>query len=124
MVLVDTSVWINHLKSKNEYLSNLLLDEKVLIHPFIIGELACGSMNNRDLILRYLDDMPRSTILEHEETLNFLNSKNLYSKGLGWIDVNLLLSAIYAKCKLWTLDQRLRTVAIGLKINYSPIKKN
>lgn len=121
MVLVDTSVWINHLKSKNEYLVDLLISEGALIHPFVIGELACGSIKNRDKILTYLNDIPKSIVPEHEEVISFLNSKKLFSRGIGWTDANLLLSSILSKSKLWTLDQRLRAVSIELRINFSPL---
>ena len=124
MVLVDTSVWINHLKSKNEYLVDLLLKEEALVHPFVIGELACGSMKNRDKIISYLNDLPKSIVPEHEEVIAFLNSKKIFSRGIGWTDVNLLLSSILSKSKLWTLDQRLRAISIELRINYSPLSKS
>jgi predicted nucleic acid-binding protein len=122
VVLVDTSVWINHFKSGNNYLSDLLLRQKVLVHPFVVGELACGSLKNREIILQYLDDLPKSLCPDHDEAINFLNARELYSKGLGWIDINLLLSTIYSESKLWTMDQRLRAIAIKSGVNYSPIR--
>jgi predicted nucleic acid-binding protein len=123
VVLVDTSVWINHLRTSNEYLSELLIEEKVLVHPFVIGELACGSMKNRLKILGYLRELPHSLESDFDETMDFLTEKNLFGKGIGWVDASLLLSTRLSKAKLWSIEQRLRTLAIALKINYSPLSE-
>lgn len=117
MILVDTSVWVQHLRQGNEQLKSLLNEEKVLCHPFVLGELACGSMKNREEILRLLESLPQARIAEHEEVLRFLDAEELYSRGLGWIDVHLLASTLLSNATLWTFDKKLRTIASALGIS-------
>ena len=119
MILVDTSVWVDHLRVGNERLKSLLLDEQVLCHPFIFGELACGSLRNRSEILGLIQSLPHATHAEHEEVLYLIDARKLYGQGLGWIDAHLLASALLTDVWLWTLDQPLEKAASSLKISYS-----
>ena len=118
MYLVDTSVWVDHLRSGNERLKALLHEEQVLCHPFVIGELACGTLRNRQEILRLLRTLPSARIAENGEVLHFLEARKLYGKGIGWVDASLLASAVLTGCELWTLDQPLRTAAgaVGVQV--------
>jgi predicted nucleic acid-binding protein len=115
MILVDTSVWIYHFRRGSEQLRSLL-DDKVFCHPFIVGELACGTLRNRHEILSLLSALPKARDLEHEEVLHFLEGRHLYGLGLGWVDVHLLASALLTGCTLWTLDKSLRRAAAALNI--------
>ncbi|HWQ69285.1 MAG TPA: PIN domain-containing protein [Patescibacteria group bacterium] len=117
MILVDTSVWIEQLRKGNERLQSLLYDEQVLCHPFIIGELACGTLRNRQEILRLLSVLPKALVADHEEVAHLMEGRHLYGRGLGWVDVHLLASSILTRCPLWTLDKRLKQVAAALKIS-------
>lgn len=117
MILVDTSVWINHLRAGNPRLYSLLENEQVVCHPFIIGELACGNLRNREEILNLLAALPAAQIAEHHEVLHLLNEKRLYGRGLGWTDAHLLTSARIVGCELWTLDFSLRRAAASLNIS-------
>ncbi|CBE68910.1 MAG: type II toxin-antitoxin system VapC family toxin [Candidatus Methylomirabilis oxygeniifera] len=117
MILVDTSVWIEQLRRGSERLQSLLYDEQVLCHPFIIGELACGTLRNRQEILRLLSVLPQVLVADHEEVVHLVEGRHLYGRGLGWVDVHLLASSILTRCTLWTLDKRLRQVAAALKIS-------
>ena len=94
MILVDTSVWISHLRNGNSDLIKLLNNGSVVCHPFIIGEIACGSIRNRKEILMLLNSLSMSEKAEHEEVLEFINKKELMGKGLGYIDIHLLASSI------------------------------
>ena len=114
MTLVDTSVWVNHLRGGDDELRALLDAGEVLCHPLIIGELACGSIANRTEVLVLLNTLPRSIIAEHDEVMHFLHEKRLYGQGLGWIDMHLLTSAALSKAKLWTTDRPLKRAAEGL----------
>jgi predicted nucleic acid-binding protein len=105
MVLVDTSVWVAHLRDGNLDLEELLNDGKVACHPFIIGELACGNLKNRDEILTYLQSLPMTILAEHEEVLKFMENNQLMGKGLGYIDVHLMASAVLTGVSLWTFDK-------------------
>ena len=116
MVLVDSSVWIGHFRTANSELRDLLADGLVLIHPFVIGELACGSMKNRKRILAYLNELPLAISAAHEEVLHLLDRQTLWSKGIGWVDAHLIASALLSDCRLWTLDARLRSAAAFVKI--------
>lgn len=118
MVLVDTSVWVEHLRHKRKELSSLLINGQVYCHPFVIGELACGNLQNRTEILGLLASLQRSIMTEGTEALEFIESNKLYGRGLGWIDVHLLSSALITGIKLWTLDQRLRKVAVEFGLAY------
>jgi len=118
MELVDTSVWIQHLRYGNPSLKILLNDHRVLCHPFIIGELACGSIGNRVEILGLLSALPQSVIADHDEVMEFVEENRLYGRGIGWIDQHLLASSILSRARLWTLDARLSTVASELGISF------
>jgi predicted nucleic acid-binding protein len=111
MVLVDTSVWVLHFREGNAELTDLLNNGEVVIHPFIIGELACGNLKNREMILLLLESLPMSIEAEHEEVLAFIERNRLMGKGLGYVDAHLITSAILTGISLWTLDKRLEQIA-------------
>jgi predicted nucleic acid-binding protein len=116
MTLVDTSVWIDHLKKGNARLASLLADNEVLAHPFVVGELACGTLQARATIFEYLEDLPAAVIADHREALSLLEGERLYKRGIGWIDVHLLASARLSGARLWTLDAALSKVAASLDL--------
>jgi predicted nucleic acid-binding protein len=116
MTLVDTSVWIHHFRMGSEHLRSLLHEEQVFCHPFIAGELACGTLRNRHEILNLLRALPQARVLKHEEVLHFLEERRLYGRGLGWIDAHLLASALLTRCSLLTLDNSLLRAAATLDI--------
>lgn len=107
VILVDTSVWVAHLRSRHDRLVALLDGAEVLCHPFVIGELACGSIANRSAILALLGELAQTPVATHDEVMGLLNDHGLYGRGLGWIDAHLLTSALLAGCRLWTFDARL-----------------
>ena len=111
MILVDTSVWVDHLRKGEEELETLLNEGLVLSHPFVIGELACGDLKNRDEVLSLLEALPKTGVASHEEVLHLVAKRKLYGKGLGWIDVHLLASALLSQSPLWTRDKTLASVA-------------
>ncbi|MFC1890714.1 type II toxin-antitoxin system VapC family toxin [Thermodesulfobacteriota bacterium] len=118
MVLVDTSVWVSHLREGNVELENLLNEGLVACHPFVIGELACGNLKNRDEILALLQTLTAVEMVEDDEVLHFIERNGLMGKGLGLIDIHLLASALLADIPLWTLDKRLEQVSFNLKVCY------
>ena len=118
MVLVDTSVWVEHLRSGNIGLENLLNDGHVVCHLFIIGELACGNLSNRSEILSLLQVLPLANHAEHEEAMLFIENYSLMGKGLGYIDMHLIASAILTKVPIWTLDKKLKEVSAKLGLEY------
>lgn len=111
MILVDTSVWVDHLRYGNPALISLLEDEHVLTHPFVIGELACGRIRNRREILRLLGTLPQVTVARHGDVMIFVGGRRLSGRGIGWIDAHLLASAILSNARLLTLDRRLARAA-------------
>ena len=111
MTLVDTSVWVDHLRRGNDRLASLLDDGSALCHPFVIGELACGNLAQRDRILTLLDALPEAPVAEHAEVLELVRSRRLHGQGLGWVDMHLMASALLAECPLWTYDRRLEATA-------------
>jgi predicted nucleic acid-binding protein len=115
-VLVDTSVWVDHLRRGNRTLATALEELRVWGHPLVIGELACGHLKHRDELLSLLETLPRAPQAEHSEALAFLESHQLMGRGLGWIDVHLLASAKLAGTPLWTLDKPLARAALRLGV--------
>lgn len=118
MVLADTSVWVSHFRMGEPGLRALLEEGKVVSHPFIIGELACGNIANRKEILGLLQSLPQALVADHEEVMSFLELHGLMGIGLGYIDVHLLASARLTLAPLWTLDAKLRAVAEKLGISF------
>lgn len=115
-MLVDTSVWIDHFRRKNARLAELLDGNHVWSHPFVIGELACGNLGRRREVLSYLDALPQTPLVDHDEVRGFIESHGLSGRGLGWIDVHLLASARLASVPFWTVDKRLAAVARNLDL--------
>jgi predicted nucleic acid-binding protein len=117
-MLVDTSVWIDHVRRPVAHLVALLETGGVTVHPFVIGELACGHLKPRAILTRMLGRLPRVPTVDHGEALQFLEQHKLAGRGVGWIDVHLLASARMADVALWTRDRRMAAVAreIGLKL--------
>jgi hypothetical protein len=111
MVLVDTSVRVSHFRKTHAGLVGLLNDGEVACHPFIVGELACGNLKNRTTILSLLEALPMALAVEHEEVLTFIERHDLMGKGLGYLDVHLLASAVLTGLPIWTLDKKLEQVA-------------
>jgi hypothetical protein len=118
MVLADTSVWVSHLREGNIELKELLENGDVVCHEFIIGELACGNLKNRDAILSLFNDLPLIETVDFDEVLLFIKKNKLTGKGLGFIDVHLLASAVLSEVPLWTLDKKLKKAASELGIGY------
>lgn len=116
MILVDTSIWVDHFRQGNSVLQLLLEEGQVLIHSFIIGELACGSLRNRDEILHLLNALPCLQTVDHSEVMHLVEIKHLFGSGIGWIDAHLLASALLSDCALWTADRRLRAVTTKLRL--------
>ena len=109
-------MWIDHLRKGNNRLATLLDKGAVCCHRFVIGELACGPLRNRDELLVLLRALPAVKIAEHEEVLRFIAERKLAGRGLGWIDVHLLASALLANCTVWTFDKALGAAATELKL--------
>ncbi len=110
-MLVDTSVWIDHLRKGNASLASALETAEVWCHPFVLGEVACGNLRNREEILSLLGALPQAPVATDEEALELLEMNHLMGKGLGWIDIHLLASARLAGIPLWTLDRPLKAAA-------------
>jgi len=122
VILVDTSVWVDHLRRGNPDLAGLLEQEQVACHPFVIGELALGSLRQRREILDSLAELPSVPIIDHEEALALVEQRGLAGKGIGWVDVHLVASALLGTLSFWTLDRRLANVARDLDLAWTPRK--
>lgn len=122
MILVDTSVWIEHLRRGNRSLADLLETGQVACHPFVIGEIALGSLRRRTEILGWLAELPTVQVARHEEALALVEQRGLAGKGIGWVDVHLVASALLESLPLWTLDRRLASLARDLDLAWPPPK--
>lgn len=116
MVLVDTSVWVEHFRRGLPELANLLDAGSVVCHPFVMGELACGNLQNRHEILELLQTLCTCPVATHEEVLSFIEAHHLMGRGLGYIDMHLLASAKLSGIPLWTLDRPLMAAASHLNV--------
>lgn len=116
MILADTSVWIDYLRSGLPELAEHLRLGVVLVHPFVIGELACGNLSNRDVTLELLQQLRSVVVAEHEEVMSFIEARKLYGRGIGYTDAQLLAAAAIEGCQLWTRDKRLHALAASLGI--------
>jgi len=118
MVLIDTSIWITHLRQGHRQLEKLLMEAEVLCHPFIIGELACGNLKNRNEIISLLQSLPMASTIDFDEFLFFIDNNQLRGKGIGFVDVHLLASAQLTEVPLWTAEKRLKSAADQLELAY------
>lgn len=119
MILVDTSVWVDHLRTGDADLAALLDSNLVLTHPFVLGELACGNLRQRNVILNLLKALPQAKVATDEEVLFFIERHTLMGRGIGYIDAHLLAaSSLSAPVSLWTRDKRLRSMAGSLGLAY------
>ena len=112
MIQVDTSIWVDHLRSGDAQLNALLEQNKVVTHPFVVGEIACGSLKNRASIFELLHDLPSAVVAEANEVLSFIEQHKLHGKGIGYVDAHLLASTVLTDgAKLWSRDKRLQATA-------------
>ncbi|MDH4074266.1 MAG: type II toxin-antitoxin system VapC family toxin [Gammaproteobacteria bacterium] len=119
MILVDTSVWVEHFRAGLTGLSGLLDQGRVMTHPFVIGELACGNLADRGSILSLLQRLPGSPVASQEEALYFIDRHSLMGRGIGFIDAHLLASTVLAGGpSIWTRDKRLGQVASDLGLAF------
>lgn len=116
MILADTSVWVDHLRQGLPLLGDLLNAGEVAAHPFVIGELACGNLKNRNEVLTLLSSLPSVKTATHQEALHLLATRSLSGAGVGWIDVHLLAAALLNRVPLWTRDRKLHAAARALGI--------
>lgn len=115
MILVDTSVWVDHLRRGDPGLVDLLERSAVVMHPFVVGEIACGSLRDRKALLELLQDLSPAVVATDDEVMQFIERQALHGKGIGYVDVHLLASvALTGGARLWTRDQKLRQAAAAL----------
>jgi hypothetical protein len=117
VVLADTSVWVQHFRHGLPTLADRLGEGLILVHPFVSGELACGNLKNRRSILSDFQALPSAKPASNEEVLQLIEDRRLWGRGLGWVDVHLLASALLSHCGLWTLDKKLLEVAKELGVS-------
>jgi predicted nucleic acid-binding protein len=121
VILADTSVWIDHLRKGDRALAGLLETGMVLVHPFVIGELALGNLRQREVVLSALSALPRAAIATDAEALHFIDHHALFGHGIGYIDIHLLAAVrLTAGAALWTNDKRLRGIAVRLGLAITP----
>jgi hypothetical protein len=111
MILADTSVWIQHFRNGDSELARVLSDGRVYMHPHVLGELACGNLKDRAVVLANLQSLPRAAVASEAEVFQFVEERRLWGRGFGWTDMHLIASALLSHCGLWTLDKRLGIAA-------------
>jgi len=119
LILVDTSVWVDHLRRGDPGLVSLLERSAVLMHPCVLGEIACGSLRDRKALLQLLRNLPAAVVATDDEVLHFVEAHGLHGKGIGYVDVHLLASvALSGGARLWTRDQKLRQAATAMDCTF------
>lgn len=112
MILADTSVWIDHLRGREAGLAPLLQAGRVLMHPAVLGEIALGTLRQRDIVLRAVAGLPQAVIAMDAEVMLLVDRHALHGQGIGWVDAQLLASVLLTpEARLWTVDRRLAGVA-------------
>lgn len=120
MILVDTSVWVDHLRNGDAALAGELDRGTVVVHPFVVGELACGNLHNRAVVLELLQRLPTAPAATHPEVLAFIEARGLMGRGIGYVDAHLLAAtALGADTRLWSRDKRLTAVARTLGLAFA-----
>lgn len=120
MILVDTSIWIDHLRSGNAALVRLLDNSAVLTHPWVTGELALGNLSHRDEVISLLRGLPQAALADNDEVLRLIDQDGLYGAGIGYVDAQLLAATrLTPDTRLWTADNRLSTVTARLGLDHS-----
>ena len=122
MVLADTSIWVAHFRNTDVALSALLERGQVLMHPYVLGELVCRNLKNRDRLIDYFGELPTAIEATNAEAIALVRGKKLWGSGIGWIDVHLLASALLSGSALWTLDVRLQKAAAASGLQF-PISR-
>jgi predicted nucleic acid-binding protein len=118
VILVDTSIWIDHLRHGDERLSEMLDRGEVLMHPFVVGEIALGNLLNRKTLLDTLQNLPQATIADNVEVMQFIERQSLFARGIGYLDAHLLAATrLTSDTLLWTRDKRLLAVATALGLS-------
>jgi len=117
LILVDTSVWVDHLRRRNATLAMRLDAGEVVCHPFVLGELSLGTLRQPDRILGLLSELPMASVVSHDDVLALVERARLAGRGIGWVDVHLIASALLGRLRLWTLDRRLTVVADTLDVS-------
>lgn len=117
MILVDTSVWVDHLRSTDEILRELLERSQVVMHPAVFGELSLGNLPRREEVLRLLHGLPRAVVATDAEVAELIESSGLHGRGIGYVDASLLASARLSTALLWTRDGRLARAARELSVD-------
>ncbi len=118
MILADTSVWVAHFRESVPLLQDLLIENRIVVHPWVIAELACGTLPRRQQVLRWLQRIPAAKVAHDAEVLALIENKHLWGTGLGWVDAHLLASGLITECELWTRDERLQSAAKRLGLAF------
>jgi predicted nucleic acid-binding protein len=121
VILVDTSVWIDHLRSGNARLARLLESGVVLAHPWVTGELALGNLSRREEVIELMHGLPQATLAASDEVLGLIKQEALFGAGIGYVDAHLLAATrLTPDATLWTADKRLSAMAVRLGVAYQP----
>jgi hypothetical protein len=125
VILVDTSVWIDHIRAPNGNLVTLLGADNILVHPFVLGEVALGHTRSREAVMKQLRHLPQASIATEHEVLALIERRRLFGRGIGHVDTHLLASAtITPNAALWTFDQRLEAAAVELGVVFQPSRRH
>ena len=123
MILVDTSIWIDHLRFPDQLLGRLITLDQVLIHPLVIGEISMGSLARRSVVLSNLQSLPSISVADHKEVMALTERRQFFGKGIGFIDAHLLASLhLTPGTKLWSRDKRMAAIAASMDLAFNPEK--
>ena len=120
MILADTSVWVDHLRASDAELERRLLASEIVCHPFVVAEIALGSLKDRAVVLGLLDGLQRTPVAQTNEVRQMVEARQIYARGIGFVDAALLATCLLAPgTRLWTRDKRLNAVATDLDLAFA-----
>lgn len=119
MILADSSVWIDHIRAPDPEVESVLVEGRLYCHPIVIGEVACGNLRDRRILLE-MYELPSANVAEHVEVFQLIEQRRWMGRGTGYMDLHLLASALLTDLKLWTRDKRLATLAAEVGAAYDP----
>lgn len=117
MIIVDTSLWVDHFRKEEVFFTKLLISRQIVMHPFVLGEVSLGNLSQRPFTLAYLQRLPKPAVASNDEVQKLIEERNVFGRGIGFVDCHLLAASLLNSMRLWTRDKRLKAIADEMEIS-------